>query len=57
MHVVVFVIDGSNINTVSEQLIRKLKEVKDVVANKGNDNYFLLFLHVHIYTEETLGVI
>lgn len=54
---VVFVIDGSNINTVSEQLIRKLRKVKDVVANKGNDNYFLLFLHVHIYTEETLGVI
>lgn len=46
IYIVVFVIDGSNVEVMLDGIIKKLKNIKDMFIERGWMNFYFLILNI-----------
>lgn len=44
IHVVVFILDGSNLNLLSKDMIKKLKEIKSLAVDRGKNCFEIVIM-------------
>lgn len=44
IHVVVFILDGSNLNFLSKDMIKKLKEIKSLAVDRGKNCFEIVIM-------------